>query len=342
VAFLDGGAIHFRGYGMADVASGRPVGPATRFQAASVSKSLTALVVARIAERGAIDLAAPVGTVLPDLSIPHGAFSMKEVTIARLLDHTAGTNVPGYRGFPPGERVQTLAQSIAGAADAGGTALAVTHAPGAAFHYSGGGYALLERVVEKITGGPFATAAQELALGPLDMGSSTFDPAATRDGTLATLYDAKGEPVAPHRFAVAAAAGLVTTAPDLARSLRGLMRSWQGADDAFLSRSLARRLLTPGPSSRNSVVFADERWGLGYGLTRTGKGALLAFHPGDNPPGWHALVAALPAQESGIAILTNAPGGRALRIVLACLWLEHQGAGTVKDCAEPESAPGAQ
>ena len=342
IAVLADGAVLARGHGTADAATGRSVGADDAFQAASISKAMAALLALRLVDQGRLDPDAPIAAILADVAIPHGPFDLEGVTIARLLAHTAGLDVPGYQGFPAGKEVQTVRESIAGASDAGGAALAVVTAPGEAFHYSGGGYALLELAIERASGTTFAEAARTLLFEPLDMAASSFPSDRDVPSRAVAVHDASGRPVRPHRFAVAAAAGLWSTAPDLARSLAGLAAAFRGEPDALWSQATAMRMLFPAAATENAVVFEDARWGLGLGLVRTDRGALLAFHPGDNPPGWHALVALLPETGDGFALLSNGDGGRVLRMELVCLWLALGSAGSLPDCADPAASPGAR
>jgi hypothetical protein len=80
------------------------------------------------------------------------------------------------------------------------------------------------------------------------------------------------------------------------------------------------RMLSPQAHSANDLLFRGSMWGLGYGLKRVpATGELLAY-PGDNPPGWHGLMAALPSRRIGLVVLTNGEAGRDLRREAFCLW----------------------
>jgi len=95
-------------------------------------------------------------------------------------------------------------------------------------------------------------------------------------------------------------------------------------------------MLTPQPNSSNDIYRGSE-WGLGYGLKRlTPGGDWLVFHPGDNVPGWHGLIAAIPERRIGFVVLTNGQGGRALRDEALCLWLQIVQAGSLSECANTE------
>ena len=99
VAIIDGGrVVAAEGFGQADASTGARVTSDTLFQACSMSKPLAALAVMRAAERGQLSLDAPVNTYLKDWKLPSTeAFNADEVTLRRLLSHTAGTSVPGFQ-----------------------------------------------------------------------------------------------------------------------------------------------------------------------------------------------------------------------------------------------------
>jgi CubicO group peptidase (beta-lactamase class C family) len=89
------------GYGVADRTVGQPVTAATRFQAASLSKPVTAWGVLRLVERGWIGLDEPIVGRLRRWRPPPSPFDADGITVRRLLSHTAGLSVHGYVGQPP-------------------------------------------------------------------------------------------------------------------------------------------------------------------------------------------------------------------------------------------------
>jgi CubicO group peptidase (beta-lactamase class C family) len=93
-----------RGYGMADSADGRTVTTTTRFQAASISKSLNAMGVLRLATDKQLDLQRDINDYLRSWKLPSDSFTQKQkVTLAHLLSHTAGLTVHGFAGYKPGD-----------------------------------------------------------------------------------------------------------------------------------------------------------------------------------------------------------------------------------------------
>jgi CubicO group peptidase (beta-lactamase class C family) len=325
-----------RGYGWANVQTQQPVTAHTLFQAASISKPVSAWVAMRLVEAGTLELDGPVSRYLTRWQWPSSPFDPQEVTLRRVLSHTAGLSIPGYLGFAPGQRAQTLEESLTSAADAAGGAqpLAVIFPPGQGWHYSGGGYTLLQRLVKEVTGQAFAAFARRTVLEPLGMLQSTFEepPRAQR----ALAYDRTGAPTPEYRFTAQAAAGLWTTATDLARFVAALMPGSHGEPPGrgVLAPATVAHMLSPQPHSANDLLFESSEFGLGYALVRLpSAGEWLVYHPGDNPPGWHGLIVALPARRGGLVVLTNGEPGRELRLEVFCLWWRFQGAGPLDKCA---------
>ena len=194
---------------------------AARFQAGSVSKALAAVGALRLAEATGRDLDAPLVPALGGWRPPGAPEGMEDgITLRRVLSHTAGLSIPAYPGIEPGAAVPDTAALLAGEGDAGPVRLAAP--PGRGFRYSGGGFTVAQRWAELVTGEPFGPWMDRTVLAPLGMAASTFaqDP---RPGDAAP-HDAAGAPLPARRFAALAAAGLWTTAADLARFAAALGR----------------------------------------------------------------------------------------------------------------------
>jgi CubicO group peptidase (beta-lactamase class C family) len=111
--------------------------PEALFQAASISKFVTAVAVMRLVEQGRLDLDLGVNTYLKSWRLPDSP-QATEVTLRRLLSMTAGVSVPGYLGYAPGTPLPTLPEILNGSPPANSQPVTVTAFPGTAFAYSGG------------------------------------------------------------------------------------------------------------------------------------------------------------------------------------------------------------
>jgi CubicO group peptidase (beta-lactamase class C family) len=300
--FRDGRIEWTRGWGLADVESGRKVGRDTRFQAASVSKPVAAAVVLALVSRGRLSLDANVNEQLQSWKLPLNEHTAaKPVTLRHLLTHSAGTTVHGFRGYAKGEEVPSLVQLLDGAKPANSAAVRVDIPVGSRWRYSGGGISIAQLVVEDETKKPFAQSARELVLQPFGMTSSTYVqplPPDLRDKA-ATGYRSSGDPVPGrwHTYPEQAAAGLWTTPEDLAKFAIELQRIAAGRSKQVMSRELAHDML------RRQV----EDWGLGLGVL--GEGADTRFSHGGANEGFRAFWVGFREHASGVVVMTNSDVG---------------------------------
>jgi CubicO group peptidase (beta-lactamase class C family) len=290
------------GYGVTDHATGEPVTPATRFQAASVSKPVTAWGVLRLVEQGRIDLDEPVVGHLRRWRPPPSPFQADLITARRLLSHTAGLSVHGYAGQTLDRPLPAIEASVSG--EAGGSfPVELLDQPGRQWLYSGGGYSVLQLLVEELTGRAFADVMQKEILDALGMTASSFQW--HRTAATACPHDADGSQIPDLAFAEQAAAGLVTTAVELARFVAAALPGPDGEPPGrgVLSPAGVRLALSAAPGT-------EGRWGLGYALGLLPDGDRLAYHEGANP-GWRAGLALLPDRRMGIVVLANSDAGSA-------------------------------
>jgi CubicO group peptidase (beta-lactamase class C family) len=288
------------GFGVADRTTGAPVTAATRFQAASVSKPVTAWGVLRLVEQDRIGLDEPVVDHLRRWRPPPSPFDSGGITVRRLLSHTAGLSVHGYAGQTADRPLPPIEASLSG--EAGGSFPAeLLDEPGRRWLYSGGGYSVLQLLVQELTGRPFPAFMRAEVLGPLGMVASSFRW--RRIAATACPHDVDGGRIPDFGFAEQAAAGLVTTASDLARFLAATMPGPDGQPPGrgVLSPAGVRLSLTAAPAT-------EGRWGLGWGVGLLAGGDRLAYHEGANR-GWRAGLALPPDRRAGIAALANSDGG---------------------------------
>lgn len=151
-AVIEDGSVH----GVHAVSVGEGVDVNTVFQTASLSKWITAWGVMALVQEGKLDLDAPVSSYLTRWVLPESKFDNHKVTVRRLLSHTAGlTDGLGYAGFAPDAAVQSLEESLERPADASPGAsgtVEVGYEPGSEWRYSGGGYAILQLLIEEVSG----------------------------------------------------------------------------------------------------------------------------------------------------------------------------------------------
>ncbi|MFZ5668077.1 MAG: serine hydrolase domain-containing protein [Pseudomonadota bacterium] len=281
----------------------------TLFQVASLSKWIAAWGVMRLVEEGKVDLDAPVDSYLKRWKLPPGEFDNRQVTVRRLLSHTAGlTDGLGYGGFAPGEPIQSLEQSLTRASDASPGRDGITRvgkAPGSGFAYSGGGYTLLQLLIEDVAGEPFAAYMQRTVLGPLGMTRSTYLLPEGGVDNLAPFYDTDGSRAVHYRFTATAAASLYTSTGDLTRFLQAHHAASDGAP--------GRGVLKPGTLALmrkpHASQYGADIWGLGLVLyAPTRSGGWVIGHDGGNAPAINTTARIDPESGDGIVVLeTGAP-----------------------------------
>ena len=305
VAAVRDGEVHWAaGYGVCSP-SGSAVTEHTLFQAASISKAVAAVAVLALVEHGDLDLDADVNTMLRRWKLPASHHTTDTpVTLRHLLSHTAGTTVPGFPGYAEGAAVPDAVGVLSGAG-ANTPAVESFARPGTVAQYSGGGSTIVQVLVEDVTGRPFADVIDDLVLRPFGMTASAYEQplAAARTAQAALAHDTLGAPVPGgfHVYPELQAAGLWTTAVDLARWLLGVQRLLAGDRGGPISPDTARLMVTPvglGP--------------FGLGPEIAGEGALRRFgHSGANQ-GYKSQMEALIDGSSGGVVLTNGEGGTTL------------------------------
>ena len=295
---------------------GEPVDGDTLFQVASLSKWLTAWGVMVLVERGELDLDAPVNGYLNRWTLPAGSFDDTGVTARRLLSHTAGlTDGLGYAGFPPGTPIQPLTESLTLAADASPNADGRTMVglePGTTFAYSGGGYTLLQLLIEEVSGESFERFMQDNVFVPLGMLRTTFTPDLTTTDNMAVFYDMDGREAVHYRFTALAAASLYTSAADLSRFLQAHLPGQQGEPIGRGVLAPATLELMRAPQARQ---FGADIWGLGTMLfAPDAQGNYVIGHDGNNEPAINTTARINPATGDGIVILETGADLLASRI----------------------------
>ena len=221
IAVIDNGTIDWaRGYGFADVGTNQKVDVDTLFQAASISKPVTAVAALHFVEEGKLALDEDVNRKLVSWKVPENEYTKTEkVTLRRILSHSAGLTVHAVAGYAAGEPVPSLIDILNGKKGTYSEPVVVDFVPGSKMRYSGGGFCVLQQLLVDITGKSFPALMQETVLSKLGMSNSTFDQplAASESVYAATGYDEQGAPVRGRWrvYPEMAPAGLWTTSSDL-------------------------------------------------------------------------------------------------------------------------------
>ena len=288
-----------KGYGVADTASGAAVAADTRFQAASISKPVTAMAAVRLAQEKRINLDQDVNTLLSGWKVARPAGKgWPPVTPRSLFSHTAGaTDGFGFPGYAPGARLPTFEEEIEGRAPSVLGAVRFAKPPYLSSSYSGGGILIMQKALGDSTGEAFESLMQRLVLQPLGMAHSSFEGPRGAAPGYARAHDELGRPMdAPwHVYPEKAAAGLWTTAGDLARFVIELARGGAGEKGKVLRPDFARQMLAP-------VGVGD--FAVGPRIVR--KGNEWYFYHGGSNWGFEAVILGHLRKGYGLVIMTNA------------------------------------
>ena len=300
IAILSDGVIAWaKGYGVREL-GGPAVTPETLFQAASISKTGSAITAVRLVELGKLSLDEDVNLKLKTWKLPSSeAMQGEKVTLRSLLSHTAGTTVHGFPGYEQGVPVPTLPQVLDGTKPANTAPIRVDIKPGTQWRYSGGGYEIVQQLIQDVTGKPFAQITQELVLAPLQMSHSTYQqPLPERLWQdAATAYNSEGVliPGKWHIYPEQAAAGLWTTPSDLAKVILEIQKPG--------------RVLTQKTVDLMNTPVLDH-YGLGLQLSDTDH--QKAFSHGGANAGFRCMLWGYREGGRGAVVMTNGDNGAQL------------------------------
>lgn len=301
-----------------------PVIPPSRFEIASLSKCVGTCFAMEFFRRAGISLSTAVNALLAKTSSIYRVRSLDgdhpewadEVSIEHLLSHQA-MNAHYVNGIPTTESMPTLRELLDGNTRLGYDTIGAINKPGTKFQYSGGGFMVLQHLIESIGSAPIDQLMREL-LHDLGMVDCTF--AATTG----------------HKRYPALAAGAVATAADVGRFLVALadahrdLRGW-----GPISHETAVRMLSG--SDKGAVEFMGCKMGLGIFVAEGGPNR-LAIHQGANE-GFRSLFVhchAGPDTGKGFVILSTGDHAGMLFVAeVAQILLRHLAIGGVDQTRWP-------
>lgn len=290
----------------------------TMFQTASMSKWITANGVMKLVQDGRLDLDRPIADYLTRWQLPQSEFDNDRVTARLLLSHMSGlTDGLGFGDYEPQEALPTLEESLSRPRASGGREVEIKLGlePGTEFRYSGGGYLVLQLLIEEITGERFEEYMQNAILEPLEMSRSTFDYIAEWDN-ISNSYDVDGQLASFYQYAAKGATGFATSAGDMTR----FVRSQLSRDGSAFP---LRRETTDSMREAHASAFGADIWGLGTILyAPTESGDYVYGHDGKNDPAINAAIRINP--DTGDAFISFVSGGQLLATALGYEWVLWQ------------------
>ena len=289
--------VAYRVYGVADRETGENATGDTLFQAGSVSKPVAAFGAMQMVATGKLMLDGNINDTLKSWELPDNQFTKEaKVTLTHLLAHTGGLTVHGFPGYAVGEDVPTTIQVLDGSGPANTDPVRVDKVPGEGYRYAGGGYTIAQLMMVDAAGKPFPALMDELVLKPVGMERSTFlnplPPKLLKHAAAGYLPDHSAVEGKRHTYPEMAAAGLWTTAEDLARFAIEVQLALRGDSDV-LDRATAEKLVEP----------VTGGYGRGFGLSRRDRAPYFGHN------GWDAgFCASLTAHRTagyGAVVMIN-------------------------------------
>jgi CubicO group peptidase (beta-lactamase class C family) len=294
----DSEIVYQKAFGLKDAEAGTPNDEETIFAAASFSKPVFAYLVMTLAEEGVIDLDRPLYEYLSQPLPDYPAYAdlkddelYKQITARMVLSHSTG--FPNWRFLTEDGK------------------LSIMFPPGTRYSYSGEGIALLQMVVEEITGRDLEALAQEKVFGPLSMTRSSYVWQEAYEDNYALPHDGYGRPQMLKKREEADAAGsMATTAGDYAQFVTAMI-SPEGEREALVDQMLQPQIVITSETMFGPGAWqeADEdrdislSWGLGWGRFDSERGRAF-FHTGHDF-GWQNYTVTYPDHGVGVVLLSN-------------------------------------
>ncbi|MBI3793595.1 MAG: beta-lactamase family protein [Nitrospinae bacterium] len=307
VALVDDQKIIFsRGFGYADKKKKIPATPDTGYRAGGIAKLFTAASALLLAERGSMDLDAPITRYLPEFSI-RSRFQGGVITTRNLMTHHSGLPTNYFKGMwcKAPERFDNMVLELRDEY--------ASFPPDHVFSYSNLGYTLLGAAVERASGVPFEAFVKSNLFAPLGMHRSDFSSKASGLPTDSKGYKKEDETEMPALRDVPTA-GLNTTTADVSNFIRMIFADGAFGGAEVLSPAILRAMVTP----QNLNVPLDFSFKAGLGWILSGLGDLDIKHAGPvahiagAPILFHSMIIILPRHKLGVIVMANTSTAREL------------------------------
>jgi CubicO group peptidase (beta-lactamase class C family) len=298
----DSQVAYYETFGYMNRSTGARNNEKTVFAAASISKSVFAYLVMQLVEEEVVNLDKPLYEYLtrplwqyPSYAELEGDRRYKRITARMVLSHSTG--FPNLRSLEPDGRLKFL------------------FSPGERHFYSGEGFALLQVVLEEITGKGLETLAQERIFQPLGMTFSSFVWQPVYEANAASPHDEFGRPrglsIQFLQHTPSSGGSMATTAADLARLISLGILNVSGKRKATIDEMLRpqipihyKSMFGPGAwQETHQYQNIHLAWSLGWGRFDTPFGRAF-FHTGHGP-GWQNYTVTYADKGIGIVLLSN-------------------------------------
>jgi CubicO group peptidase (beta-lactamase class C family) len=315
----DGEVVWTKAFGLANMATGAPMQTNLVFNHGSDGKALTAWGIMRLVEQGKVSLDAPANRYLKRWQVRPSKFDPNEVTIRRLLSHSAGLSVHGFLDYNRRRRLPSLVDMLEGKYqpemlnEVNGPVF-IKWQPGAQAHYSGGGFVLLQMVIEDVTGEPFAAFMHREVTAPLGISRLAWVWTPQLEAEAPIPYGEYEEPVGYRQLGCQAIGSELCSVPDFARFVAGAVPGPHGEPPGrgVLKPESLAQMLEPQPGTDDT--------GLGYGIGNI-NGDKVVSHSGANV-GWNARFFLDVNRREGFVVAVNSMPGGPLIYAVQNIWMK--------------------
>jgi len=312
---IDGELAHTGSAGVRDVGTAAPVDADTVFRIASMTKSFTAMAILKLRDEGKLSLDDPAERYVPELTtLRYPTTDSPRITIRHLLTHSAGFPEDNPWGD---QQLADTEEQLSQMLKAG---IPFSTSPGTAYEYSNYGFAILGRIVTRVSGQPYEDYASAAILQPLGMTSTTLHASSVPATRLAHGYRWeddrwKEEPPLPHG-SFGSMGGMLTSIRDLGRYVAAFLDAWpprDGPETAPIRRASLREMQQSWRPSTTRVVkdagtgalqLTSGSYGFGLGVTQTCDFRASVAHSG-GLPGYGSVMRWLPDYGVGIIAFGN-------------------------------------
>lgn len=324
----DGAVVWTNAYGVADIETGRPMRPEMVFEFGSNGKVLTAWAVMRLVEQGKVELDVPANHYLKRWQVHSDRFDAAEVTVRRLLAHSAGLSIHGYldnsprRASLPGlvqainadHPLEGLVETLESGRLSSGK-LELVQQPGSGYKYSGGGYALLQMLIEDVSGQPFADFVQREITDPLGAASLRWSWTPELRANAPTPYGSEGQALEYRQLAIHGIGSEIGTVADFARFIAATVTGPNGEPPGRGVLAPETVALMTTPDRENGGAH-----GLAYGVGRL-NGNRIVSHSGANT-GWMAYFVLDTVRREGFVVASPSSRATNFHLTVFNLWLD--------------------
>jgi CubicO group peptidase (beta-lactamase class C family) len=280
-----------------------------------VSRSRTERYILKLRDEGKLSLDDAAERYVPEMkALKYPTTDSPRITVRHLLSHSAGfpeDNPWGDRQLADSD--EQLSQMLR-------AGIPFSTAPGLAYEYSNYGFAILGRIVSRVSGRKYGDYIQANILGPLGMTSTTLEPSAVPQQRLARGYRWEDdrwtdEPLLPNG-SFGSMGGMLTSVRDLSRYVAVYLSAWpprDGPETAPIRRASLRemqQLWRPGATSvtrdsaSGAIQLTTGGYAFGLGVSQSCSLRHIVAHSG-GLPGFGSIMRWLPEYGVGIIAFGN-------------------------------------